>query len=104
MILKIPCTPIFWNRKWSGLGCFRDIIKRMRVEAVRVTGSPSSDKPRNTADPLLICEECGVRYSLYCDNEASVSFARWSLLAQEIITSRHPHHCDRVALDRIETF
>ena len=80
----------------------RDIIHDMHVAALRITGA---QKPRRSdTDQLLTCEECGVQYCLYCDNDAVRSFARWSLLAQEIITARHPHHRERVILDWIATF
>src|SRR5437868_1547506 len=81
----------------------RAIINDMHVAAVRNTGA---QKPRwiSDTDRLLTCEECGVQYSLYCDNEAVGVFTRWSLLAQEIITARHPHHPDKVILDWIDTF
>lgn len=74
------------------------------MEALRVTGCASTGRPEKAADQILTCEQCGVQYSLYCDNEAAVSFTCWSLLAQEIITARHPYHDDRVALDRIGSF
>jgi hypothetical protein len=81
----------------------RDIIHAMHVVAVRIT---CAQKLRwiSEANHLLTCEECGVEYSLYCDREAVRAFTHWSLLAQEIITARHPHHCDKVTLERIETF
>jgi len=79
----------------------RDIIDDMQVAAVRIT---SDQKLRRGNDTLLTCKECGVQYTLYCDNDAVNAFTRWSLLAEEVITARHPHHPDKVILDRIEAF
>ena len=81
----------------------RNIISDMHVAAIRITHTQKSRWFSDTG-PLLTCEECGVQYSLYCDNEAVGAFTRWSLLAQEIIIARHPHHTDKVILDGIETF
>ena len=72
----------------------------MHAEAVRIAGCAQNIR----TDHLLTCEECGVQYTLYCDKDAAVSFTHWSLLAQEIITARHPDHTQRVVLDWIETF
>ena len=95
----------FWGSGCPSTNEFqaRDIIFGMHVAAVRIT---DAQKARwiNHTDHLLTCEECGVQYSLYCDKDAVGAFSRWSLLAQEIITARHPHHHHKVILDWIEAF
>ncbi len=80
-----------------------DIIPDMHVAAVRVTDAQKR-RSINDSEPILACEECGEQYSLYCDNDTVAAFTRWSVLAQEIITARHPHHDHKVVLDWIQTF
>ncbi len=50
------------------------------------------------------CEECDASYGVHYDNAAEGSFTYWSILAQEIITARHPHHADNVVLELTEMF
>jgi len=52
----------------------------------------------------LNCEECSAHYRLHHDSDAEVSFTDWSVLAQEIITARHPRHTDNVVLHQLEKF
>jgi len=52
----------------------------------------------------LKCEECSAHYRLHYDSDAQASFTHWSVVAQEIITARHPHHTDNVVLHQLEKF
>ncbi len=76
----------------------------MYAEAVKPSVGPSKIRLMHDADSALTCEECDVHYDLYYDSDAKGSLTYWILLAQEIITARHPYHTDTVALDRIEKF
>ncbi len=76
----------------------------MHAEAVKIGARPSKIDLMHDARRALNCEECDARYYLYYDNDAEGSFTHWSLLAEEIITARHPQHTDNVVLSGIETF
>lgn len=76
----------------------------MHAEGVKVGLRPSRLGLMHDARKVLNCEECDARYELYYDSDAERSFTYWSLLGQEIITARHPHHTDSVALDEVEKF
>ena len=76
----------------------------MHAEAIKVGVCACKTGLMHDARSVLNCEECDAQYRLYYDGDAKVSFTYWSLLAQEIITARHPDHTDNVALDRVEKF
>lgn len=52
----------------------------------------------------LNCAECHTSYGLFYDSDAEVFLTRRSVLAEEIITARHPYHLDRIALEGLKTF
>jgi hypothetical protein len=79
----------------------RGIIRGMHVEAVKGGVSPPKIGLTHDAGRALNCEECDAQYHLYYD---SGRIAHVWVLAQEIITARHPHHTDNIALDRVERF
>jgi hypothetical protein len=76
----------------------------MHAEAVKVGARPSKIALMHDARRALNCGECSARYCLHYDSDAEASFTYWSVLAQEIITARHPHHTDNVVLHRLEKF
>jgi hypothetical protein len=82
----------------------RGIIRGLHVEAVKGGVSPPKIGSTHDAGRALNCEECDARYHLYYDSEAEGGLTYGCLLAQEIITARHPHHTDNIALDRVERF
>ena len=45
------------------------------------------------------CAECSVEYHLHYDSEAEASAPFCSILADEIVTARHPDHSSNVVLD-----
>jgi hypothetical protein len=82
----------------------REMMRRMHAEAVKVGACPSRIGLLGDAHRALNCQECSASYYLHYDRDAEVWFTHWSLLAQEIITARHPHHTDNVVLHQLETF
>ena len=76
----------------------------MHAEAVKVGARPSKIGLMHDARSALTCQECDARYHLHYDSDAERSFTYWSVLAQEIITARHPHHADNIVVDRSEKF
>ena len=76
----------------------------MQAEAVKVGLHPSRIGLMRDASYVLACKECDARYHLYYDSDAERSLTYWSLLAQEIITARHPQHINNVVLDGVEKF
>jgi len=76
----------------------------MHAEAVKVGGRPSRIGLMLDARRALNCEECSAHYRLHYDSDAEVSLTYWSVLAQEIITARHPHHTDTLVLHQLEKF
>jgi hypothetical protein len=78
------------------------MIGGMHAEAVKVGARPSRLGLMLDARRALNCEECSVSYRLHYDRDAEASFTHWTVLAQEIITARHPHHTDNVVLHRLE--
>jgi hypothetical protein len=88
--------------------CFRTsdwpMMTGMHAEAVKVGARPSTIVLMSDARHALNCQECSARYQLHYDSDAEALFTHWSLLAQEIITARHPHHTDSVVLHRLERF
>ena len=45
------------------------------------------------------CAECDVKYYLHYDSEAEASITLCSILADELVTARHPEHGNNVLLD-----
>jgi hypothetical protein len=82
----------------------RGIISGMYLEAVKVGVSVPNIGLTYDAGRALTCEECDTQYHLYYDGDAEGSLADWSLLAREVITARHPHHTDYIALNHVERF
>lgn len=76
----------------------------MHAEAVKVGARASEIGLMHDDRSALNCEECDARYYLHYDGDAEGSLAYWRVLAQEIITARHPHHRDNVVLHRLEKF
>ena len=76
----------------------------MHAEAVRLGARPSKFGLMSDANRTMKCEECGVRYRVHYDRDAEGSVTHWGLLAQEIITARHPDHTDNVVLNPLEKF
>ena len=76
----------------------------MHAEAVKLGARPSKFGLRSDAHRTMKCEECDVCYRVHYDGDAEGSVTHWSLLAQEIITARHPDHSDNVVLNQLEKF
>ena len=76
----------------------------MHAEAVRLGARPSKFGLMSDANRTMKCEECGVCYRVHYDRDAEGSVTHWGLLAQEIITARHPGHTDNVVLNPLEKF
>ncbi len=76
----------------------------MHAEAVKLGARPSKIGLMHDARTALSCAECDACYHLYYDSDAEGSFTYWTVLAQEIITARHPNHTDIVVLNRLEKF
>jgi hypothetical protein len=47
----------------------------------------------------VTCGECNVKYHLHYDSEAPVSVTFRSIVADEIVTARHPDHSGSVVLE-----
>ena len=47
----------------------------------------------------VTCAECSVKYYLYYDREAEASATFCGILADEVVTARHPEHRNNVVLD-----
>jgi hypothetical protein len=47
------------------------------------------------------CAECNGEYHLHYDSEAEASATFCSILADEIVTARHPDHSGNVVLDLV---
>ena len=76
----------------------------MHAEAVKDGARPSKFGLMSDAHRPMKPEECDVRYCLHRDSDAKGSATHWILLAQEIITARHPDHTDNVVLNQLEKF
>jgi hypothetical protein len=76
----------------------------MHVEVVKVGAIPSRGHLMHDSRCELSCGECQASYYLYYDSEAEFSFTHWSMLAEEIITARHPDHRDRILLNQLKMF
>jgi len=71
----------------------------MHAEVVKYGAMPSKPGLKHDSRQVLTCGECGLKYRLHCDLEAEISFTLYSVLANEIITARHPHHGSNVVLE-----
>jgi hypothetical protein len=71
----------------------------MHAEAVRYGATPSRPGLILEESRPATCSECDVNYHLYFDSEAAISATFYSILADEIITARHPDHNSNVALE-----
>jgi len=71
----------------------------MHAEAVRYDAVPSKQGLIRDESHPVTCSECPVRYDLHYDREAEASATFCSLLADEIVTARHPDHGGNVVLD-----
>jgi hypothetical protein len=71
----------------------------MHAEAVRYDAMPSKPGLSHDESRPVSCGECNVKYHLHYDGEAEVSVTLLSILADEIITARHPDHNRNVVLE-----
>jgi hypothetical protein len=71
----------------------------MHAEAVRYGAMPSKEGLIQDIGHSAICAECSIKYHLYYDDEAEPSATLCSILADEIVTARHPEHSNNVLLD-----
>jgi hypothetical protein len=71
----------------------------MHAEAVRHDAMPSKQGLIQDEDHPVRCAECNVKYHLHYDSEAEASATFCSILADEIVTARHPDHSNIVVLD-----
>jgi hypothetical protein len=76
----------------------------MHAEAVKSRALPSKIGLMRDARTALNCEGCDACYYLHYDGDAVGSLTYSRLLAQEIITARHPNHTDIVVLNGFEKF
>ena len=71
----------------------------MHAEAVRHDAMPSRRGLLGDESRPVTCGECEVRYYLLYDTEAAPSVTFCSILADEIVTARHPDHSSYIVLD-----
>lgn len=71
----------------------------MHAEAVRYDAMPSKRGLLHDESRPVKCDECNVRYYLHYDRYAEASVTFCSILADEIVTARHPDHSGNVVLD-----
>jgi len=71
----------------------------MHAEAVRHDAVPSKWVPLRDDNRPVKCGECDVKYYLHYDSEAEASITLCSILADEIVTARHPEHSGNVVVD-----
>ena len=73
----------------------------MHAEAVREDAIPSRQGLCCDESHLVKCSECNIRYVLHYDDEAESALTFCGMLAEEIVTARHPDHSDNVVLDLV---
>lgn len=73
----------------------------MHAEAVREGAIPSKQGLLFDDSHPVKCSECNVAYFLHYDHEAEAVFTFCSMLADEIVTARHPDHAGNVVLDPV---
>jgi hypothetical protein len=71
----------------------------MHAEAVRDDALPSKQGPCRDESHLVKCSECDVNYVLHYDGQAEAALTFCGILAEEIVTARHPDHAGSVVLD-----
>ena len=73
----------------------------MHAEAVRHDATPSKPGLMVDQSHCVKCSECDVAYLLHYDDEAEALFTFCGILADEIVTARHPDHAPNVVLDPV---
>jgi hypothetical protein len=73
----------------------------MHAEAVRNDAIPSTQGLLRDESHPVKCSECNVAYLLHHDDEAEAALTFCGILAEEIVTARHPDHARNVVLDLI---
>lgn len=73
----------------------------MYAEAVRDGAIPSKQGLLFDESHPVKCSECNVAYLLHYDDEAEAVFTFCGILADEIVTARHPDHAGNVVLDLV---
>lgn len=73
----------------------------MYAEAVRDEAIPSKQGLLRDESHPVKCSECNVAYLLHYDDEAETALTFCSILAEEIVTARHPDHAGNVVLDLV---
>jgi hypothetical protein len=71
----------------------------MHAEAVRDDTTPSKEGLFCDESHPVKCSQCDVNYVLHYDNEAEATLTFCGILAEEIVTARHPDHAGNVVLD-----
>jgi hypothetical protein len=71
----------------------------MHAEAVRDDAIPSKQGLFSDESHRVNCSECNVKYVLHYDGEAEAALTFCGILAEEIVTARHPDHAGNVVLD-----
>jgi hypothetical protein len=71
----------------------------MHAEAVKHGAMPSKRGLIEDMSRAVTCGECNVKYHLHYDKDAEASVTFCSILANEIVTARHPEHNSNVFLD-----
>jgi hypothetical protein len=74
----------------------------MHAEAVRADAIPSKQGLLRDESHGIKCSECNVDYRLHYDDEADVKLTFCRILAEEIVTARHPDHSGNVVLDLVD--
>jgi len=73
----------------------------MHAEAVRDDAIPSKRALLGDENHPVKCSECNVAYLLRYDDEAEAALTFCRILAEEIVTARHPDHASNVVLDLV---
>jgi hypothetical protein len=71
----------------------------MHAEAVKPGAKASTRGLMEDLNRPVMCSECNVKYHLHYDQEAEAALTFCSILANEIVTARHPDHGSNVFLD-----
>jgi hypothetical protein len=71
----------------------------MHAEAVRDDAIPSKQGLCRDESHRVKCSECNVEYVLHYDGQAEAALTFCGILAEEIVTARHPDHAGNVVLD-----
>jgi hypothetical protein len=73
----------------------------MHAEAVRDAAIPSKQGLLRDESHPVKCSECNVSYLLHYDDDAEAAHTFCLILAEEIVTARHPDHAGNVVLDLV---